>query len=143
MRSKLRQAGCLIAIVLGANACTAARIVGKTTLQDEKGVAQPAMAGVTLNFINLEGKIEDSIASAQTDVKGEYASVVLPPGKYTVEAMYPGYVIERTTVVLKKHGKKKAPFVLKKIQESAGRSVNEALEENIPSPGEVKIKPPE
>jgi hypothetical protein len=142
MRSKLLQAGCLLAIVLGSTACTAARIVGKTTLMDERGVALAPTQGVTVNFINLEGKLEDSIASAQTDVKGKYASAVLPPGKYTVEAMFPGYVIERTTVVLKKHGKKKAPFVLKKIQETSGRSVNEALEENIPNPGEVKIKPP-
>jgi hypothetical protein len=117
MRCKLHQAGCLLAVVLLSTACTAARIVGKTTL-------------------------EDSLASAQTDVKGKYESAVLPPGKYTVEAMYPGYVIERATVVLKKHGKKKAPFVLKKIRETAGRSVNEAQEENIPNPGEVKIKPP-
>ena len=39
--------------------------------------------------------------------------------------------------------KKKAPFMLKKIREGSSRSVNEAQEENIPNPGEVKIKPPE
>lgn len=144
---KLHQAGCLLAIVLGctgSTACTAARVVGKATLLDDQGVAIAAAPtpGVTVNFINLEGKLEDSIASVQTDAKGKYASAVLPPGKYTVEAMYPGYVIERTTVVLKKHGKKKAPFTLKKIRETAGRSAREAQEENIPNPGEVKIKPP-
>jgi hypothetical protein len=142
MSSKLRRAGCLLAVVLSGTACTAARIVGKTTLLDEKGVALPPTAGVTLNFINLEGKLEDSLATVQTDAKGKYESAVLPPGRYTVEAMYPGYVIEHTTVVVKKHGKRKAPFVLKKIHETSGRSVNEAQEENIPNPGEVKIKPP-
>ncbi len=142
MRCKLHQVGILLVIAVFAGACTAARIVGKTTLTDEKGGPLPPAPGVTVNFINLGAALEDSLASAQTDVKGQYASAVLPPGKYTVEAMYPGFVIERTTVVLGKHGKKKAPFVLKKIREGSGRSVNEAQEENIPNPGEVKIKPP-
>ncbi len=143
MSCKLRQAGVLLVIAVATTACTAARIVGKTTLVDEKGAALPPPApGVSINFINLGANIEDSLASAQTDAKGQYASAVLPPGKYTVEAMYPGYVIERATVVLGKHGKKKVPFALKKIREGASRSVNEAQEENIPNPGEVKIKPP-
>ncbi len=142
MRVKLEQVGILLFVAVFGTACTAARIVGKTTLMDEQGVALPPTPGVTVNFINLGGTLEDSLASAQSDVKGKYASAVLPPGKYTVEAMYPGFVIERTTVVLGKHGKKKAPFVLKKIREDAGRSLNEAQEENIPNPGEVKIKPP-
>jgi hypothetical protein len=142
MRCKLHRAGCLLAVVSLSTGCAAARIVGKTTLVDENGAPLPPTAGVTLNFINLEGALADSLASVQTDAKGKYESAVLPPGRYTVEAMYPGYVIERTTVVVKKHGKKKAPFVLKKIRETAGRSVNEAQEENIPNPGEVKIKPP-
>jgi hypothetical protein len=51
-------------------------------------------------------------------------------------------VIGRTTVMLQKHGTKEAPFVLKKIRESKGKSVKESQEENIPTPGEVKIKPP-
>ncbi len=142
MRYELRRAGCLLAIVLGSTGCTAARIVGKTTLVDEKGAPLPPAAGVTLNFINLGAKIEESQASAQTDATGQYASGVLPPGKYTVEAMHPGFVIERQTVVLGKHGSKKAPFTLKKIREGASKSVNEAQDENIPNPGEVKIKPP-
>ena len=143
MRCKLHQAVVLVVVAVLATGCTAARIVGKTTLMDDKGTPLPPTPGVTVNFINLGAALEDSLASAQTDVKGKYESAVLPPGKYTVEAMYPGYVIERATVVLGKHGKKKAPFVLKKIREGSSRSVNEAQEENIPNPGEVKIKPPE
>ncbi len=140
---RCKQAGILLVTAVFATGCTAARIVGKTTLMDEKGVALPPTPGVTVNFINLSGALADSLASAQSDAKGKYESAVLPPGKYTVEAMYPGFVIERATVVLGKHGKKKAPFVLKKIREGSSRSVNEAQEENIPNPGEVKIKPPE
>ena len=98
--------------------------------------------GVTLNFINLGGTLEESVPTVQTDAKGEYRSPVLPPGKYTVEAELPGYVIERTSVVLKKHGAKKAPFVLKKIREAKGKSVKEGKDDNIPNPGEVQIKPP-
>jgi hypothetical protein len=134
--------------LLATAGCAKPRIVGKATFlnEPEGGAAAAAAptpaAGVTLNFINLEGKIEESVTSAQTDAKGNYTSTILPPGKYTVEAMYPGYVIERTTVVLGKHGKKKAPFALKKIRETRGKSVKESQEENIPNPGEVKIKPP-
>ncbi len=142
MKCKLHGAGILLVAVVFTTACTAARIVGKTTLMDESGTPLPPTPGVTVNFINLGAALEDSLASVQTDAKGKYASAVLPPGRYTVEAMYPGFVIERTTVVLGKHGKKKAPFVLTKIREGVGRSVNEAQEENIPNPGEVKIKPP-
>jgi len=142
MKCKLHQAGTLLVIAVFSTACTAARIVGKTTLMDEKGMALPPTPGVTVNFINLGAALEYSLASVQTDVKGNYASAVLPPGNYTVEAMYPGFVIERATVVVKKHGKRKTPFILKKIREGSSRSVNEAQEENIPNPGEVKIKPP-
>src|SRR5262249_49621673 len=78
----------------------APRILGKATFVDGAGTAAPAgAAGVTVNFINLEGSLEESVASVQTDAQGKYRSAELPPGKYTVEAAYPGYVIERETVV--------------------------------------------
>lgn len=143
MSCKLHRAGWLLAILAGSAGCAAPRILGKATLVDENGAPLPEKAsGVTLNFINLEGKIEESVPSVQTDEQGKYQSPVLTPGKYTVEAALAGYVIERTTVVLKKHGKKKAAFVLKKIRESKGRSVKESQDDNIPDPGEVQIKPP-
>ena len=142
MRQRLLGSGLLLAILVGSGGCAAPRILGRATLVDEAvgpGVAAP---GVTLNFINLQGKIEDSVATVQTDAKGEYRSAELPPGKYTVEAVFPGYIIGSTTVVLQKHGAKKAPFALKKIREAKGRSVKESQDDNIPNPGEVKIKPP-
>ncbi len=133
--------GALLALNAG---CAAPRIMGKATLANEPGAPGPGApaVGVTLNFINLGGTLEESLPTVQTDAKGEYRSSVLPPGKYTVEAELPGYVIERTSVVLKKHGAKKAPFVLKKIQEAKGKSVKEGKDDNIPTPGEVQIKPP-
>jgi hypothetical protein len=144
MRHGLLHVGCVLTILMGSGGCAAPRILGKTTLVDESGapLPPPPVPGVTLNFINLGGKIEESVVSVQTDVQGKYRSPELAPGKYTVEAVFPGYVIGRTTVVLGKHGTKEAPFVLKKIRESKGRSVKESQEENIPTPGEVKIKPP-
>lgn len=98
-------------------------------------------AGVTVNFVNLTGTIEESAVSVVTDAKGEYRSPELPPGKYQVEAMTPGFIIGKTTVVLEKHGGKKALFALKKIREGKGKSVKESDTENIPNPGEVKISP--
>ncbi len=142
MRQRRRRAGLLLAVLVGSVGCAAPRILGRATLVDENGGPGTAAPGVTLNFINLQGKIEDSIATVQTDAKGEYRSAELPPGKYTVEAVFPGYVIGSTTVVLQKHGAKKAPFALKKIREAKGRSVKESQDDNIPNPGEVKIKPP-
>ena len=142
MRQRLLGASGLIAILVGSGGCAAPRILGRATLVDENGGLGTAAPGVTLNFINLQGKIEDSIATVQTDAQGNYRSAELPPGKYTVEAVLPGYVIGRTPVVLQKHGAKKAPFALKKIREAKGRSVKESQDDNIPNPGEVKIKPP-
>lgn len=143
MRRKLR-AGWLVTILVAGAGCAAPRIVGKATLVDENGtpVPGPPTPGVTLNFINLTGKIEESATSVQTDPQGKYSSPVLTPGKYSVEAALPGFVIERATIVLNKHGKKNVPFVLKKIRERKGKSVKESEEENIPNPGEVQIKPP-
>ncbi len=142
MRQRRRRAGLLLAVLVGSVGCAAPRILGRATLVDESGGPGTAAPGVTLNFINLQGKIEDSIATVQTDAKGEYRSAELPPGKYTVEAVFPGYIIGSTTVLLQKHGAKKAPFALKKIREAKGRSVKESQDDNIPNPGEAKIKPP-
>jgi hypothetical protein len=144
MRHRLLHVGCVLTILVGSGGCAAPRILGRTSLVDEAGapLPPPPPPGVTLNFINLGGKIEESVVSVQTDVQGKYRSPELPPGKYTVEAVLPGFVIGRTTVLLGKHGTKEAPFVLKKIRESKGKSVKESQEENIPTPGEVKIKPP-
>lgn len=142
MKQRSLGAGLVLAILVGSGGCAAPRILGRATLVDENGGPGAVAPGVTLNFINLQGKIEDSIATVQTDAKGEYRSAELPPGKYTVEAVFPGYVIGSTTVVLQKHGAKKAPFALKKIREAKGRSVKESQDDNIPNPGEVKIKPP-
>jgi hypothetical protein len=143
MRHALLRMGWLLAVLAGSGGCAAPRILGKANLVDENGTAVPAgAAGVTVNFINLEGKLEESVSSVQTDAQGKYRSAELPPGKYTVEAASPGYVIERETVVLKKHGAKNTPFTLKKIRETKGKSVKESQEENIPTPGEVRIKPP-
>jgi hypothetical protein len=143
MERKLVRAAGLVAVALGAAGCAAPRILGTATLVDEKGAPIPGPAvGVTVNFINLGANIDESIASVQTDAKGKYTSAELPPGKYSVEAMLPGFVIERQTVELKKHGKKKAPFLLKRIREAKGKSVKESLEENIPTPGQVQIEPP-
>jgi hypothetical protein len=143
MGRKLVRAGWLVAMVGGAAGCAAPRILGQASLVDEKGAPIPGpAAGVTVNFINLGGTIEESITSVQTDAKGKYVSPELPPGKYSVEAMLPGFVIERSTVELKKHGKKKAPFVLKRIREAQGKSLKESKEANIPTPGQVQIEPP-
>jgi carboxypeptidase family protein len=120
-----------------------ARLVGKVKMGDEAGAPVAAKgAGVTVNFINLGSKIEDSVVSVQTDPGGRYRSPELAPGKYKVEAMYPGYVIESTNLQLKSHEHKGTDIVLKKIREARGRSVKESHEDNIPTPGEVKITPP-
>ena len=144
MKRKLLCAAWLTALVAASAACTAPRILGKASLANEQGAPGlgPPAVGVTVNFINLGGTLEESVPTVQTDAKGEYRSAVLPPGKYTVEAEFPGYVIERTSVVLNKHGAKKAPFVLKKIREAKGKSLKEGKDDNIPNPGEVQIEPP-
>jgi hypothetical protein len=130
--------------------CAAPRILGRTTVVDQpsasagpKAAAGTPAAGVTVNFINLSGAIDQSFISVVSDAKGEYTSPELAPGKYTVEAMLPGYVIGHTSIELGKHGKKNAPFVLKKIGEAKGKSQKESESDNIPTPGEVKIHPPD
>ena len=133
----------LLAILGACAACSAPRILGRATLMDEGGPPKgtPA-AGVTINFVNLSGALDESVVSVQTDAQGKYRSPELTAGKYQVEAMLPGYVIAKQTVVLSKHGGKDTPFQLHKIKEAKGKSVKESQEENIPTPGEVKITPP-
>jgi hypothetical protein len=156
MKQLILRSGWILTIAAFGSGCAAPRILGKTTLVDDTATngapasggkaaanAGTPTAGVTVNFINLGASLEDSVVSVVSDAKGEYKSPELPPGKYTVEAMYPGYVIGKATVELKKHGAKKAPFALRKIRETKGRSLKESETENIPTPGEVKIHPPE
>ena len=81
MRCTLVRGGWLLVILAGAG-CAKPRIVGKTTFVDDAAAANAAgtpASGVTLNFINLEGKLEESVTSAQSDVKGNYTSTELPP----------------------------------------------------------------
>jgi 5-hydroxyisourate hydrolase-like protein (transthyretin family) len=142
----------VLAAAIGSTGCSVFRpilfwrdtlIVGKVKLTDENGapIMTPA-AGVTLNFINVGGRIEESLLSAQTDATGRYRSPKLIAGEYKVEAMKPSFVIETVTVEVKSHDHKKVEFTLKKIRETEGRSLRESEEENIPNPGEVQITPP-
>jgi hypothetical protein len=150
MKPALLRTGWALTIAAVSWGCAAPRILGKTTIVDQPAAgggaaaaAETPAAGVTVNFINLSGAIDESFISVVSDAQGKYTSPELLPGKYTVEAMLPGYVIGRTSVVLGKHGKKKAPFALKKIGETKGKSQRESESDNIPTPGEVKIHPPD
>jgi len=98
MRHRLLHVGCVLTILMGSGACAAPRILGKATLVDESGapLPPPPAPGVTLNFINLGGKIEESVVSVQTDVQGKYRSPELPPGKYTVLIKVTDNVKKRT-----------------------------------------------
>ena len=116
-------------------------IQGQTKLVGKDGTSATT-APVTLNFINLQGSIEDSLISAQTDSLGKYRSPKLLPGKYTVEAMVPGFIIERTMVVVKNHEFKRVDFTLRQIGEAEGLSMKEAEEDNIRAPGQVRISRP-
>ena len=152
MRHKLISATLLLA-AFGTAACSAFRPVlfwrdtlvhGKTSLTSSDGapLANTTGSSITINVINLGGRIEDSLVSVQADALGAYRSPALVAGEYTVEAMLPGFVIARTTVEVKGHEHKRVDFALQKIGEAEGRSLQEAEEENIPTPGEVKISPP-
>ena len=149
LRMRLVQLGVLAVLLCALNACALAfwrepLVVGKVQLVTENGapVTDRAPTGVSVNFINVTARLEESVLSAQTDPQGKYRSPKLVPGRYKVEAMLPGYVIESAEAEVKSHRHKKVPFVLKKIGESRGRSVRESDEENIPNPGEVQIMPP-
>ena len=144
MRLRLVPTAWVLTILVASGGCAAPRILGRASVVDEPGTppAGTPAPGVTVNFINLAAAIDESVVSVQTDAQGRYRSPELTPGKYQVEAMLPGFVIGKTTVILGKHGSKKAPFALKKIREAKAKSVKESERENIPTPGEVKIGPP-
>ena len=97
---------------------------------------------VTLNFIHQEGTLEGTLLSVETDLLGRYRSPKLVPGTYTVEAMLPGYVIERSVVVVRSHEYKRVDLALYRIGEADGKSLSEADEDNIHAPGEVQIGRP-
>jgi hypothetical protein len=110
------------------------------------GEAVPPTTGtdvpVTLNFIHQEGTLEGTLLAAETDPLGKYRSPKLVPGTYTVEAMLPGFVIGRATVVVRSHEYKRVDFNLYRIGEAEGKTLSEAFEDNIPAPGEVQIGRP-
>jgi hypothetical protein len=126
---------------VGASGCTT-MVKGKITLADERGapVTDTKPEGVTVNFINLEGKIDETVVSVVSDATGKYQSPKLVKGQYKIEAFLPGYGLETTTLKVK--GPKKALFTLKKIREARGKSIRESEEDNIPNPGDVQIAPP-
>ncbi len=97
---------------------------------------------VTLNFIHQEGTLEGTLLSVETDPLGRYRSPKLVAGTYTVEAMLPGYVIGRMVVVVRSHEYKRVDFNLSRIGEAEGKTLAEALEDNIAAPGEVQIGRP-
>jgi hypothetical protein len=142
-----------LALLLLCTACGAARpllfwrdplIRGRTQLLDESGgaLAAPGAQGVTVNFINRSGRIENSVVSVVATPSGEYRSPVLEPGEYTVEALLPGFAIESQSVAVRSHEHRRVDFALRRIRETSTRSLREAQEENIPHPGEVQILPP-
>ena len=152
MRYKLISATLLLA-AFGASGCSAFRpmlfwrdtlIVGKTRLTGSDGapLANTTGSSITVNVINLGGRIEDSLLSVQTDALGAYRSPELVAGEYTLEAMLPGFVIARASIEVKGHEHKRVDFELQKIGEAEGLSLQGAEEQNIPTPGEVKISPP-
>jgi hypothetical protein len=148
MNSRILYATALLA-VLGATACRPLMfwrdplIHGQTKLMGE---ALPSTAGtdvpVTLNFIHQEGTLEGTLLSVETDPLGRYRSPKLVPGTYTVEAMLPGYVIERAVVVVRSHEYKRVDLNLYRIGEAEGKTLSEAGEDNIAAPGEVQIARP-
>ncbi len=148
MHSKILYAAGLLA-VLGTIACRPMMfwrdplIHGQTKLLGE---ALPPTAAtdvpVTLNFIHQEGTLEGTLVSVETDPLGKYRSPKLVPGTYTVEAMVPGYVIERSVVVVRSHEYKRVDLNLTRIGEADGKNLSEADDDNIHAPGEVQISRP-
>ena len=142
----------VLLMAVGSSACSVFRpvlfwrpalIKGKVVLADEGGKPVPtAPEGVTVNFINTSGKIDESVVSVTSDPTGKYQSPKLQPGEYKVEAFLPGHVIETTTIKLRSHEHKGTPFTLKKIRETRSKSIKESDDDNIPNPGDVQIAPP-
>src|SRR5260370_33366595 len=104
MRQRLLRAGSVLAILVGSGGCAAPRILGKATLVDENGAPIPGAvaSGVTLNFINLGGKIEDSVATVQTDAQCNYRSPGLAHGKDAVRPKVPRAHVGYWRAVLRK-----------------------------------------
>ena len=148
MHSKILYAFGLLA-VLGTTACRPMMfwrdplIHGQAKLMGEALPPTDATdVPVTLNFIHQEGTLEGTLLSVETDLLGRYRSPKLVPGTYTVEAMLPGYVIERSVVVVRSHEYKRVDLALYRIGEADGKSLSEADDDNIHAPGEVQIARP-
>jgi hypothetical protein len=148
MKSKLIQMAVLV-FVLAAMGCRPMMfwrepmIHGDTRLigdngQPIDGVGEP----IILNFIQLDGNLEDTLVSVETGPLGQYISPKLFPGNYAVEAMLPGFVIEKQVVEVRSHEHKRVDFTLYRIGEAEGRSLAEAEELEIAAPGQVQIGPP-
>lgn len=153
MNSRMLRLALLCAVAAGSSGCAVFRpiafwrdtlIKGKIVLVDEKGtpIVDAKAEGVTVNFINLSGKLDESVVSVQSDALGRYRSPEILPGDYKVEALLSGYVIESLSVKVKKHEQKNTPVTLKKIREAKGKSLRESDDDNIPNPGDVQIAPP-
>ena len=153
MTRRILGTGLVFAMLGGMTGCSVVRpvlfwreamIFGKAKLLEVDGEALEGKepSGVTLNFINLEGRIEESVVSVKTDEKGKYRSPDLEPGEYSVEALLPGFAIERRTVRVRGHEHKRMNFELSRIREAAGHFMRESEDDNIPHAGEVQISPP-
>ena len=152
MRRTYRLAGTvvLLAILGSSTGCRSLMfwrkptILGQAQLTDANGtlLTDRKPEGITMNFINLQGSLEDTLLSVQTDPLGQFRSPELVPGEYAVEASLAGFVIERQNVLVRSHEYKRVNFVLRKIGERTGRSQRESEDDNIPTPGEVQIGPP-
>ena len=153
MKRKILGGGLLFATLVLMTGCALVRpalfwrepqIFGKAELLgiDGQKLENQKPSGVTLNFINLEGRIEESVLSVVTDEDGKYRSPEIAPGEYAVEALLPGFGIEKATARVRSHEHKRVNFVLRKIHEASGHFMRESAEENIPQAGEVQITPP-
>jgi hypothetical protein len=153
MRRTIFRTGVLLALVAGMSGCSLVRpmlfwrephIHGRAALREVDGQpledAEPS--GVTVNFIHLGGRIDDSVVSVETDEKGRYRSPALAPGEYAVEALLRGFALEKQTVRVRSHEHKRVDIELTKIREAAGHFMREGDEDNIPQAGEVQISPP-
>ena len=153
MRRTIFRTGILLALVAGITGCSLVRpmlfwrepqIFGKAELRqvDGQSLEDTEPSGVTVNFINLGGRIEESVVSVETDKNGKYRSPELAPGEYAVEALLRGFALEKQTLRIRSHEHKRVNFELTKIREVSGHFMREGEEDNIPQAGEVQISPP-
>jgi len=151
MRRSIAYVTCLVALVATATTgCTsmmfwqAPMIMGDARMAGE--AVQPTGTEdqpITVNFIHHEGTLDDTLISVETDPLGRFRSPELLPGVYTVEAMLPGYVVAESIVEVKNHQHRKLNLTLYPIGEAEGRTMSEAEDENIKTPGQVQIGPPQ